>query len=63
VIGHNPTLQDLALDLATGGDPLPRLREKLPTGALATLSFEGRWRDLDRGRAMLEAFVVPRDLR
>jgi phosphohistidine phosphatase len=63
VIGHNPTLQDLALELATEGDPLPRLREKLPTGALATLVFDGSWRDLGHGRATLEALVVPRDLR
>ena len=63
VIGHDPTLQDLALELAGGGDDLPRLREKLPTGALATLAFEGSWRDLAPGRATLEAFVVPRDLR
>jgi len=63
VIGHNPTLQDLALDLAAGGDDLPRLREKLPTGALATLAFDGPWRGLGPGGARLVALVVPRELR
>ena len=63
VIGHNPTLQDLTLDLAGEGEDLPRLREKLPTGALVTLVFEGRWRDLRPGAATLVGFVVPRDLR
>jgi len=36
VIGHNPGLQDLALELA-GDDPevVTQLREKFPTGAIA----------------------------
>ncbi|HEU4356265.1 MAG TPA: histidine phosphatase family protein [Actinomycetota bacterium] len=63
VIGHNPTLQDLALDLASDGPDLDRLREKLPTGALSTLAFEGLWRDLGPGSAVLETLVAPRDLR
>ncbi|HEX5950150.1 MAG TPA: histidine phosphatase family protein [Actinomycetota bacterium] len=63
VVGHNPTLQDLALDLASGGRDLRRLREKLPTGALVTLAFEGPCRELGPGRAMLRALVAPRDLR
>ena len=63
VVGHNPTIQDLALDLAGQGDAVPRLREKLPTGALLTLSFDGAWRDLGPLRARLESFVSPRELR
>jgi len=63
VVGHNPTLQDLALDLAASGRDLERLREKLPTGALVTLAFGGPWRGLGAGRATLESLVVPRDLR
>jgi phosphohistidine phosphatase len=62
VVGHNPTLQDLALDLASSGRDLERLRDKLPTGALVTLAFPGPWRELGPG-ATLEALVVPRDLR
>lgn len=65
LIGHNPGLQDLALALAGGGDAetLARLRAKMPTAALATLSAPvTRWRDLTPGGAALAAFVVPREL-
>jgi phosphohistidine phosphatase len=64
VVGHNPTLHELAMDLAGGGDPdlLARLAAKYPTGALASLSFEGSWTDLFPGVATLEGFVVPSDL-
>lgn len=64
VVGHNPGLGELALELVGDGDPslLARLRGKYPTGALATVSFGGPWQDLDWGEATLEAFVVPADL-
>jgi phosphohistidine phosphatase len=62
LIGHNPGLQDLALELG-GGRELARLRDKFPTGALATFEFDGLWRELGPGRARLVAFVVPKDLR
>ena len=64
VIGHNPTLQDLALDLAGRGDreALARLHQKFPTGALATLLIEGEWATLGAGTATLAALVVPREL-
>jgi phosphohistidine phosphatase len=67
LIGHNPSLQTLALNLAgknlagSGGD-LGLIGLKYPTGALATLTFEGSWQDLDRDGAELAAFVRPRDL-
>jgi phosphohistidine phosphatase len=65
LIGHNPGLQDLALALAGGGGagPLARLRAKMPTAALATLSAPvARWQELRPGEAELVAFVVPREL-
>ena len=62
VIGHNPGLEDLAGMLASGGDRLPALRAKFPTGALATLVFEGTWSDLEPGDAELTGFVTPREL-
>jgi len=62
VVGHNPGLQDLALELASTGAGLGRLREKLPTGGLATLAFEGTWQDLAPGKARLVGFIAPRDL-
>ena len=62
LIGHNPGLEQLALRLATSGDDLPDMRRKFPTGALATLSFAGGWRDLAPGSAELIDFVKPKQL-
>jgi phosphohistidine phosphatase len=63
VIAHNPGIQDLALALAAGGPALAGLREKFPTGALATLELDvERWRDLDQGRATATTLVTPRSL-
>ena len=62
VIGHNPGLEDFALALAREGPLVAEVEAKYPTGALATLVFEGRWTDLALGRADLVAFVRPRDL-
>jgi phosphohistidine phosphatase len=64
VIGHNPALQDLALDLAGGGDEatLARLNQKFPTGGLSTLLVDGAWETLSSGSATLTALVVPREL-
>jgi phosphohistidine phosphatase len=64
VIGHNPGFEDLARRLAGGGDAalLARLHAKYPTGAVATLSFAGPWRELGSGPARLEAYVAPADL-
>jgi phosphohistidine phosphatase len=62
VVGHNPALHELALTLARGLADLHRLREKFPTGALATLSVSDPWRELGVTTAELVDLVVPRDL-
>ena len=62
VIAHNPGLHDLALELAASGPALERLREKFPTGGLATIEVEADWRDIDRGRGRLVALATPKDL-
>jgi phosphohistidine phosphatase len=62
LIGHDPAIQELALNLAANGAQLERLREKFPTAALATLVFEGSWSELATGSAGLVAFVKPREL-
>lgn len=66
IIGHNPGLQRLALDLAgDGSDPeaLARLGAKFPTAALAHLQFdiEG-WAEVASGRGRLVRFLRPKDL-
>jgi phosphohistidine phosphatase len=63
LIGHNPGLHRLALVLASGGPRLPRLEEKFPTGALATLVVRSEgWKALVPGAGELVDYVVPRQL-
>jgi phosphohistidine phosphatase len=64
LVGHNPGLQDLAVDLVGSGDTglRERLVTKLPTGALVTLDVPSDWHDLTWGAPRLVAFVVPREL-
>ena len=63
LIGHNPAVEDLALELARPSAERHELAVKFPTGALATLSVPGgSWRALDHGAAELVAFVRPREL-
>lgn len=64
VIGHNPGMHDLAIELAGSdlGEPAARVREKFPTGAVAVFEVDGAWRDLAPGRTRLTSFVVPREL-
>lgn len=66
LIAHNDGIWQLAEALAGRGpaEALARLKEKYPTGALATLRVADRpWRELTLGSAELVAFVRPRDLR
>jgi len=65
LIAHNDGIGELARTLAGSGpaDALAKLREKYPTGTLATLQLpDGSWSDLGPGSAELVAFVRPRDL-
>jgi phosphohistidine phosphatase len=63
MIGHNPSIQRLALLLCTEGELLDRVRSKFPTAALATLAIESaEWHRLRMGDATLEAFVRPKEL-
>jgi phosphohistidine phosphatase len=62
LIGHQPAIQALALDLAGDGAELARVRAKFPTAALATLLFAGDWSDLGPGVAELVAYVTPKEL-
>ena len=64
VIGHNPAMQELVLDLAHTSDPtvIDEARHKFPTGALATLTLECAWSELSSGSARLNSFVRPKQL-
>lgn len=64
LIGHNEGIGELAVALAGHGprQVLERLREKYPTGALASLRLPpGPWSSLGPGTCELLAFVRPRD--
>ena len=63
LIGHNPGLENLALNLARPSPLRSELEAKFPTAALATLALPiASWRRLDHGSAELVGFVRPRDL-
>jgi phosphohistidine phosphatase len=65
LVGHNPGLEQLALELAARGNAgaLDRMREKFPTGALAGFSAPApRWRQFARG-CELVTFVTPKSIR
>jgi phosphohistidine phosphatase len=64
VIGHEPTMSQLALGLAGNDDTDPdaaeQISQKYPTSALAVLRIPGRWRSVQLGSAALVGFHVPR---
>ncbi len=62
LVGHNPGIEELALLVAAEGPLRTAVATKFPTGALATLAFEGGWDGLRRGGGEIAAFVRPRDL-
>lgn len=65
LIGHNPGLHELALELAGDGDAdvVEQLRAGLPTAALVTLALDrSAWSDLAPGTARLVGLVTPRSL-
>jgi phosphohistidine phosphatase len=64
VIGHNPAMQELVLDLADAGNSasIDEARRKFPTGALATLTFGCAWSELSPGSARLASLVWPKQL-
>jgi phosphohistidine phosphatase len=63
MIGHNPSIHDLSVEIAREGDDLERLAAKFPAAALATFEFDGDWADLGAGTARLADFTSPKQLR
>jgi phosphohistidine phosphatase len=68
LIGHNPGLHDLALNLAgpralaSGAEAARGLAAGFPTGALAEFVVAGSWWDLREGGGRLVRFLTPRML-
>jgi phosphohistidine phosphatase len=65
VVGHNPGLHALTLELVGEADRkmLATLAQEFPTCALAVLSFdEVSWKDVRNASGHLEHFTTPRRL-
>jgi len=64
VVGHEPTISEVAIILA-GADgtdtvALERISAKFPTSAIAVLRVPGQWEQVEPGSAALVDFHVPR---
>jgi len=62
LVGHNPSMHDLAGRLVATGPAEMRqsLLAKFPTTALAVIEFDAaRWADIGPGQGTLTAFMVP----
>jgi phosphohistidine phosphatase len=64
IVGHNPSIERLALRLAGGDSKLAKvIARKYPTGALAVIDFDARdWREAGDGKGVLASFTRPADL-
>ena len=64
LIGHNPALRDLALELAHTdlNKLLSSAGGKFPTGAMASFRFDGAWKALEPRGALLTSFITPNSI-
>jgi phosphohistidine phosphatase len=64
VVGHEPTISEVAIVLAGANDTdtvaLERISEKFPTSAIAVLQIADRWEQVEPASAALVDFHVPR---
>lgn len=63
VIGHNPSIHDVAVEIAAENDELERMAAKFPTCALAEFEFAGKWSKLSTDGAELKRFTTAKQLR
>jgi phosphohistidine phosphatase len=65
IVGHDPGLHGLALELAGSGDAeeMQALAAKFPTAGLAVISFSvDEWASVGPGTGRLEVFMTPKRL-
>lgn len=63
LVGHNPGLEELVLDLVPAGSLRDHVEVKFPTASLAEMRFAvDRWQDVAADGGELIRFVRPRDL-
>jgi phosphohistidine phosphatase len=65
IVGHDPGMQGLTLDLSGSGDPelLEAVAAKFPTAGLAVIRFKAKdWAKVGPGSGRLELFTTPKTL-
>jgi phosphohistidine phosphatase len=65
IVGHDPGLHRLAMELSGSGEPelLQALARKFPTAALAVIVFEKKtWSKVKSGGGRLQLFMTPKRL-
>ena len=63
LVGHNPGLESLAIDLAGGGSLRAEIAVKYPTATLAEIALPAeRWAEVAPGTGRIARFIRPRDL-
>ncbi|MDQ1228896.1 histidine phosphatase family protein [Sphingomonas sp. SORGH_AS_0879] len=63
MVGHNPGLEDLVLDLTLASELRERVEDKYPTATVAQMTLPiDRWNEAQPHSATLVAFIRPRDL-
>ncbi|MCT8000989.1 histidine phosphatase family protein [Sphingomonas sanguinis] len=63
LVGHNPGLEDLVLELALDSELRERVEDKYPTATVAQMTLPiTRWAEVQPHSATLVAFIRPRDL-
>lgn len=63
LVGHNPGLESIALELTSGSGPRDAVAIKYPTGALAEIELPvDEWYAAAPGTGRLTRFIRPRDL-
>jgi phosphohistidine phosphatase len=63
IVGHNPGLQILGLELIGDSDPetIKAISDKLPTAGVIVITFEAKtWSDVGPGKGRLACFATPK---
>ena len=63
IVGHNPGLERMVLQLTKDSERRSRVAEGYPTAALAIIEFgAGRWASVEPGSGDLAELILPREL-
>lgn len=63
IVGHNPGLQILSVELIGDGDPalIRAISDKLPTAAVVVITFDAKtWSDIAPGKGHLVHYATPK---